>query len=575
MATKSTRMTLWDFFNKMKCNQWFRKSVCETSILMFSITYFPHYFTHLLAQFHYDLTTLLDAIGNEFHHLILIGFRWCAKTTYGGKIKAVHSIVYKKSRYVIFWSFEEEASKDNLFDIARELQENELILADFGQLYFEEDEKIWKGSHSKVISKRSKKTWIGNFLTSNGVRVQATSMKKTLRGKMFAAARPDLLIFDDFENNNTKKSIAMTRRAISYFDEMLWALAPWAICVYNCNRISDNGSVAWLEDKASGNPDWQKWEQDVYSVTKEFVKQKNWTVIEEEVYDIVWKDKYVETDEEALAVNDERWEKYHDRSRFVQSLETIKRTMNKDWRKVFEQEYRNQPLVEWDRLFDSEKVDANLKRAQEIEPEIDWAWQVYKRFEIGHKYIIGVDVSEGIGLDSSTIEVLDITDSVVEQVAEFESNTTDPIMLVKEIVQASKNYNDCLATVERNSVWVSVIALMKEKDMEHLLTMHTAFDHISQQKYSKYGWQTNASSKPKMLFDFKTIFHNWEIIINSVPLLREMRGFSNLDVSHKRFDPTDELSRHFDRLMAMAIGLQGMAFEKEGDVSHHSQERKG
>jgi hypothetical protein len=43
---------------------------------------------------------------------------------------------------------------------------------------------------------------------------------------MFSGARPDLLIFDDFENNMTKKSTAMTRRAITYFDEMLGALAP-------------------------------------------------------------------------------------------------------------------------------------------------------------------------------------------------------------------------------------------------------------------------------------------------------------------------------------------------------------
>jgi hypothetical protein len=251
--------------------------------------------------------------------------------------------------------------------------------------------------------------------------------------------------------------------------------------------------------------------------------------------------------------------------------------MNMDWRKVFEQEYLNQPLVEWDRLFDSEKVDASIRRVQEMysdnKYEVDWAWSIFKRYEVKHKYIIWVDVSEWIWLDSSVIEVLDITNWTLEQVAEFESSTTDPIMLVKEIIQASKNYGNCAAAIERNSVWVSVIALMKEKGAEHLMTMHTAFDHISQQKYNKYGWYTNWSTKPKMLFDLKTTFHDWNLIINSLPLLREMRGFSNLDVTYTRFDPLDEMSSHFDRVMSLAIALQWISFEQDWDVYVASQKR--
>jgi hypothetical protein len=45
---------------------------------------------------------------------------------------------------------------------------------------------------------------------------------------------------------------------------------------------------------------------------------------------ITWKDKYVKTDEEAEERNSIIWEQTYDRSKFVQSLETIKRTMNMD-----------------------------------------------------------------------------------------------------------------------------------------------------------------------------------------------------------------------------------------------------
>ena len=45
--------------------------------------------------------------------------------------------------------YEEESAKDNLFDIATELQDNDLLKADFGQLYYDESGK-----------KRSKKSSI-------------------------------------------------------------------------------------------------------------------------------------------------------------------------------------------------------------------------------------------------------------------------------------------------------------------------------------------------------------------------------------------------------------------------------
>jgi hypothetical protein len=43
-----------------------------------------------------------------------------------------------------------------------------------------------------------------------------------------------------------------------------------------------------------------------------------------------------------------------------------------------------------------------------------WIW---KKPEVGHKYIMGVDVSRGDGKDSSTIVILDFEN--LEQVAEF------------------------------------------------------------------------------------------------------------------------------------------------------------
>ncbi|MHA1306764.1 MAG: hypothetical protein ACTSO7_03695 [Candidatus Heimdallarchaeota archaeon] len=41
------------------------------------------------------------------------------------------NIVLGLRKYMIYVCYEEDAAKDNLFDISRELQENENLIADF------------------------------------------------------------------------------------------------------------------------------------------------------------------------------------------------------------------------------------------------------------------------------------------------------------------------------------------------------------------------------------------------------------------------------------------------------------
>lgn len=79
-------------------------------------------------------------------------------------------------------------------------------------------------------------------------------------------------------------------------------------------------------------------------------------------------------------------------------------------------------------------------------------------------------------------------------------------------------------------------------------------DNITGGKTNRYGWNTNSKTKPKMIFDLVQAVNDDLIIINSVLALKEMRSFSNRDIDYSTFDP--ELSRHFDRVMSLAIAWQ-------------------
>jgi len=310
-----------------------------------------------------------------------------------------------------------------------------------------------------------------------------------------------------------------------------------------CNKISDTGSVQWLLDTAEKNPAFMV--EDVPVV----IDGKS-----------VWPSKFVLTDDEAEEVNS----KLSDSKFWVKSLESLKRTSNADGKKTYEQEMMNEPLVEGDRFFNIEIIDRRIaqikaKQYQSHSPDEpdyfvqdgDWKrWGKTEKKE-GEDIVVSADVSEGYGIDSSVIQVFNVT--TCKQIAEYESNQCPSDILARLMVEEGKKANNCLLAPERNSIGVGVINELKHCNYWSIYRQKT-IDRITDKPVYKYGWYTGSNTKPLMLFEFKRDFENGLIEINSLPLLREMRSFTNGEVKYKNFDP--EASNHFDRVIAMAIAWQ-------------------
>ena len=497
-----------------------RLKLCKKSLYLFAIYYYGKYFTHNSAEFQKERCKISQDLGKIWKPRFFVDceFRWGSKTSFA-KIDFARRICFADRKMMLYWSLDKRNAENALLDISLELQTNQKIISDFWQLFFDD----WS-------VKKSKKSWVSDFLTSNWVRVQAITTGQPIRWLIFWPNRPDRLCYDDFETNITKKSIALTRKVIEHFDEMIPAIAPHWVVTFLCNKISDSWSVAWLYDKFENNPDWVIFEKAVVEDGK-----------------ITWEDRFVFTDTEAEEKNKDR-----EKHKWVSSLESIKRTLNKDGRNLYEQEYMNLPLVDWERFFDIDKIDAEILKAKEYEFEKDWNWKIWEEYNPLHDYKISADVSEWYWLDSSVIEVLNIT--TWEQAAEFESNQIPPWLLADELIQASKNYWKCSLTPERNSIGTAVITSIQEKWHWNLLTRQKVQNKKGWWKENRYGWLTNATSKSKMLFDLQRDFNDWSLIIKSLPLLREMRGFANWDLAVTSFD--DEVSNHYDRIISMAIANQ-------------------
>ena len=216
-----------------------RVYLCEKDFSLFFVYYANEYIKYPFAPFHYDLfQDLKDLTNRIIRECAWILFRESSKTSFA-KIYLLWLIVYKKRKYLNVDSFDKANAESILFDVVTSLQSNSKILADFGELYNR------RRDPEEATIKR-----ISNFITNNGIRVEAHSTQESVRGRLFGEQRPDFVLLDDFETSKTKDSLAYTEQIKKHIDEFKAGLAPDAIILYLGNYITEFGSVQALIDRA-------------------------------------------------------------------------------------------------------------------------------------------------------------------------------------------------------------------------------------------------------------------------------------------------------------------------------------
>ena len=106
--------------------------------------------------------------------------------------------------------------------------------------------------------------------------------------------------------------------------------------------------------------------------------------------------------------------------------------------------------------------EENYVKDPEFSAELEKAMWIWKKPEVGHKYIMGVDVSRGDGKDSSTIVILDFDN--LEQVAEFKYKLP-PDMLAEVVYKYGNMYN--AYTIVDITGGMGVATVLKLLEMEY------------------------------------------------------------------------------------------------------------
>jgi hypothetical protein len=110
----------------------------------------------------------------------------------------LHAIVYEYKHYPIILSDSSDQAEGFLTDIKTELEENSLIVEDFGLL----KGKVWKA---------------GVILTSTDIKLEAIGSGKKIRGRRHRNWRPDLIVLDDIENDENVNTLDQRKKLESWF----------------------------------------------------------------------------------------------------------------------------------------------------------------------------------------------------------------------------------------------------------------------------------------------------------------------------------------------------------------------
>jgi len=147
--------------------------------LFFARTYLPHYFTDEPCGFHRELIRLLFENSDD---LVVAAPRGHAKSTLTALLYPLHQVLFKRRHYIPIVRKTMTDAEEAIECLRKELETNEQILADFGEV-------VKRGKTRSIL------------LRTDSLIVAKTRGSK-IRGTRFRQYRPDLIICDDLEDDD-------------------------------------------------------------------------------------------------------------------------------------------------------------------------------------------------------------------------------------------------------------------------------------------------------------------------------------------------------------------------------------
>ena len=200
--------------------------------------------------------------------------------------------------------------------------------------------------------------------------------------------------------------------------------------------------------------------------------------------------------------------------------------------------------------------------------------EIFREFISGHRYQMGVDVSEGLvdslsdeKHDSAVIVIADL--DTLEEVASYSGRIPTDV-LGEKVMYFARMFQDkqtrCLIILEMNSMGIAVLNAIK-KDPDIRIYQQEVFDQRSNLKKMVLGWRTTRKSKPLLIARMQELFRLKNPAIRSEKTVEQFKTFVWTDEVKKQ-GAGSQGGFHDDRVIATMLAFWEKTPVKPGSISH-------
>lgn len=474
---------------------------------LWSRHHFPKFFTSKDAPFHKDLDLAnIEAYRGQINSFTDIAFRGASKT----------------SRTKLFIAFvilnDTDRTKKYIKILSADLTNSKQITTDIYNMLIS-CEELYPNTFLKTDLKREET--MASFTTYTEIKVIADTVNVDQRGALQNEARPDLILFEDFETRKTLRSATITKMIWDNMEEARTSLSKEGASIYNCNYLSERGNVHKLVLK-----------KDKYNkvlIIPILDKEGNST----------WPARFTKEDIAQMKLEDDD----------------------------FEGERMCEPSASNDIFFNRDILD-KMEPKELLEDRA--GFKIFYKFDPSHRIGSGHDVAGGVGLDSSTSVFIDFDTVPARVVATYKNNLIKPDVFGYEVKRESSIFGDNVAAIEKNNHGHTTIAIAKQEGVNQYFTQGKTVQ-IENIAPKEYGWLTNGLSKPKMLFALAKAIEDGLLTLSDADLIQECKSYSRDDMMDRDNDPR-LTTRHFDLLIACAIAWQMKDFASIKTIFEYEDE---
>jgi len=216
-------------------------------------------------------------------------------------------------------------------------------------------------------------------------------------------------------------------------------------------------------------------------------------------------------------------------------------------------------LVTGNSVFDQEIVQMYEVKAPDYTRAFDYESSYFEDNRNGHlemwkapkfedRFIIGADVSLGVGQDYSTAVILNREREVC---ALFRDNYIDPSVFGDILFYLGRYFNNALLAVESNSLGIATLNRLKQMNYVNLYYQTKAATLLNDEG-SKPGFRTTISTKPMIIGNLKRAIEEHDIDIPSDIIISELRTY----VSAENGSTNALAGNYDDTVMALAIAFE-------------------